>query len=610
MRGLFLLLVSSLLLFGCLGGGSRFDPLLVAKSSGVIGDFLKEHPSAMAKVVYLEAKDFKPLAEVFSKECEKEIEVKPYYKVTLVDEGISAVALVSEDGSKVICAQVSSKKAVAAPIATVASGQILPTTVPTAEATPEPTRAPVQAEGFELVEFKDEKNGYSILKPVDWESGIKDDRYLEVVKGNSDVIIWPIKLGGEFLKYNAVDMANYIVGKIKENLPDFELLEASKSDGNDKMNIVASYSVDRVKYKGSFLSVGDNKGNILVIGYEAPFGEFASKEALLRKIAASYNPLVNVGKSASQTLSLEDWSDGDVSWKIPSGWSSFGGSSCTTKFVQAFDPKNTARRVFIYGGLGPVYFDASAKQRDIQYCESLRAIYGPSHPCTLVPGTAPTFDAPLAAGVTKEAFLEAVPGIFQMQMIRQFAPNLEPFGMDVVGLEIASDGQEIFTVNFDFNGVPAVGKMTMGPLLPSEVTGYMYGYGIVGITAEDNAGLAEVYPTALKTVESLTLSQSFISSCQELQNTQAKAYAQVSKTLSETSDIITGGYTARQQPKDVMSEKWSDAILGYERYYDSDKDEVYKVPLQYADAIETHGGMTKLTPSQYTDYVPLTLNVG
>lgn len=48
------------------------------------------------------------------------------------------------------------------------------------------------------------------------------------------------------------------------------------------------------------------------------------------------------------------------------------------------------------------------------------------------------------------------------------------------------------------------------------------------------------------------------------------------KTLRESSEIITKGWERRQKTHDILSEKWSDTMMGRERLYDPDSGEVYE----------------------------------
>ena len=61
------------------------------------------------------------------------------------------------------------------------------------------------------------------------------------------------------------------------------------------------------------------------------------------------------------------------------------------------------------------------------------------------------------------------------------------------------------------------------------------------------------------------------------------AFAANTKIYNEISDAITSGWEARQNTYDILSEKRSDATLGYERVYDTETGDVYKAYNGFTD---------------------------
>ena len=54
-------------------------------------------------------------------------------------------------------------------------------------------------------------------------------------------------------------------------------------------------------------------------------------------------------------------------------------------------------------------------------------------------------------------------------------------------------------------------------------------------------------------------------------------------SYNETSNIITEGWANRQSSYDIISQKQSDATLGYERVYDTETNEIYKAYNGFTD---------------------------
>lgn len=70
-----------------------------------------------------------------------------------------------------------------------------------------------------------------------------------------------------------------------------------------------------------------------------------------------------------------------------------------------------------------------------------------------------------------------------------------------------------------------------------------------------------------------------------LKDTQIKAAgsAQINQTVTETTNIIVQGWESRQKNYDITSAKYADSILGFERVYNVETDEVYRVYLGFME---------------------------
>ena len=91
---------------------------------------------------------------------------------------------------------------------------------------------------------------------------------------------------------------------------------------------------------------------------------------------------------------------------------------------------------------------------------------------------------------------------------------------------------------------------------------------------------------------------------QVVQNAQA-----IQSICNQTSDIITSGWNQRQKTYDILSQKRSDATMGYERVRDTDTGEIYKATVGFTDH-DWHGkyepqksrGLCKLVYSYLMNY--------
>jgi hypothetical protein len=101
-----------------------------------------------------------------------------------------------------------------------------------------------------------------------------------------------------------------------------------------------------------------------------------------------------------------------------------------------------------------------------------------------------------------------------------------------------------------------------------------------GVTAPKN----EFQPSLeilLKAVGSVTLEQSYTDNGLRTLVENGQTLRAISKTLDETSGIITKGWEGRRKTGDIMAEQRSNKILGVERVQNPNTGEVYEVPNGY-----------------------------
>ena len=139
--------------------------------------------------------------------------------------------------------------------------------------------------------------------------------------------------------------------------------------------------------------------------------------------------------------------------------------------------------------------------------------------------------------------------------------------------------------------------------------GWGYGMMFIGMTAPK--GLLElITPSLKKSLESYTISQGYVNACIQAQNKAAAGALEAGKILSETSDTIMDVWNSKLESEQRMSEKQSDATLGYSRLYNPETDEVYEITPEFYDYYQTHGNEFQMNyleelPDDKWSYAPL-----
>ena len=116
-----------------------------------------------------------------------------------------------------------------------------------------------------------------------------------------------------------------------------------------------------------------------------------------------------------------------------------------------------------------------------------------------------------------------------------------------------------------------------------EDLGYYTIYDLSGITAP--YGMLSEYKDVLRNIlGSIEYTEEFINKATKNQEIAFKTAQQVNAIMQQTSQIIVDGWNQRQQSYDRMSQAYSDSTLGYDRYYDTETGDVYRVEYGVMDS--------------------------
>ena len=277
-------------------------------------------------------------------------------------------------------------------------------------------------------------------------------------------------------------------------------------------------------------------------------------------------------------LNLENYDSGYFSIKKPVGWKVVTAGSCSTFAFCIRDKEHSANQIFYFNEVGPVYLAEEQKIVDKDYMDM------GGYPIAW-------FEMPVVNPLTPENLLLNFRLVAETDIARAFMEGLpELRGIEIIStteeMSPLSGGQtKIIRALFQRNGELGEGifYITVAPMLPLAGLpggGIGYGFSFTGITSIKSD--FKYFQKALtQSLESLTISQSYIDNCVRQQEQQYQGILEAGKTLSETSDIIMDSWEYRNKVDDIISEKRSDAILGNERVYDPDSETIYEVPLGF-----------------------------
>ena len=271
------------------------------------------------------------------------------------------------------------------------------------------------------------------------------------------------------------------------------------------------------------------------------------------------SPSPTTTSQPNPSLKLEDYSGDFFSIKKPAGWNIATGGTCSTFAFCTSDKANPTNQVFYFNEVGPVYLAASQKTIDKNYMDM---------------GGYPVawYEMPVINPLTPENFLSNFYLVAKTSLAQKFMAGFPE--LDDIQVVAAADetspikGGQTKTIRALFRQNGQLGEglfyITVAPVIPltgMPSGGIGYGFCFAGIAAVKSD--FTYYQSALtQCLNSLNISQSYISSCLNQQQQQLEGTLKAGQTLSETSDIIMDVWENRSRSEDILTERWSDTILG------------------------------------------------
>lgn len=275
-----------------------------------------------------------------------------------------------------------------------------------------------------------------------------------------------------------------------------------------------------------------------------------------------------------------------ITMNIPASWEvSIGGYNMGT-WIHAYDPADPTLQVFTGLKLNMLLKNDKAKA----YWESRYRASGQS-PLLKWWG-----EAVVNSSGTVREFFESDFGAYCQYLTSTdpsfagfYYPSLERFQVleeyNVTNMfsSVAVDNKLIhatFTDQLSQGNGEGMFAGSLVDLLPMMDPGYDAGvYGIYTMTgmSAPYGMLGEYLPLLSSILNSIEYSDTFIESVAQEEQITIENARQVNTYMQQTMDIVTEGWNARQKSYDIQSQQYSDSVLGYDRYLDTETNEVYRV---------------------------------
>ena len=280
---------------------------------------------------------------------------------------------------------------------------------------------------------------------------------------------------------------------------------------------------------------------------------------------------INIVKSATSEIKYEDYNNGLIGLSIPEGWKvevpQVDYVHYTFKVYNPDDKDYT------------LLFDL--KLEGFLKSEKARSTFAKLYP-TAAFGKISPIDPQTTEGFNTAKLSN------ESDLKYEYFPILNEFSI-IETLGKTSLGGDIIRANFKNND----GKLMQGLFTATVYSAgsyYMYGvdlaplnvYNTIMMMAPDDEfnNWQSVYNHILG---SLTFTDTFMSGFNKEETTIVTTVQANQKTYDQISDMIMDSWEKRNNSYDIISQKQSDATLGYERVYDTETNEVYRTYNGFTD---------------------------
>lgn len=305
---------------------------------------------------------------------------------------------------------------------------------------------------------------------------------------------------------------------------------------------------------------------------------------------------VKIREVETKTIKYTDFDNGLIKMKIPEGWKVDVLGDYIHYTVKVYDPNRPTYQFFF-----------NLKTEGYNKSEDAKAFQQKYYPNDIFA------KAPVIADKTTEGFYKIFNELGPLNNTSSFTfPTLTDFTV-VENLGTGLLGGDILRATFkDAEGKEAEGLFTAyvydaGPYYVNEniMSGkqidiyYLSVYDAIFITAPKDE-LIEWEDTLNTVAYSLEFTDTFMSGFNMQQDAVMQTFQNVRSICNQITAGIMDSWEKRSKTYDIMSQKQSDATLGYERVYDTDTGDIYKAYNGFTDDYDGDRYKT-ITDDMYTE---------
>ena len=318
---------------------------------------------------------------------------------------------------------------------------------------------------------------------------------------------------------------------------------------------------------------------------------------------------VKIVANEASKLTLEEYKTDNFTMKKPTGWTVETGGTGIFYVIRVYDPQNTNNQVYLMLKVQPLLKNTSAKTSWQNYY----SMSGNNSQYKLF-ADAVVLDNPTTEGFYKKfdeisTYLSSLEPTLSTMKFPKFSnfTKIEEFessaSMKSVALdskvlrgtftgENSKEGEGLFMASVVNFGNQYQGGVDMG---------YYMIYDIMSITSAKDEFI-DYKDILLESVNSIEFTDSYVKQTIDDSNAQTQKALELNASMQKAFDSYMSAWENRQISYDIMSQKQSDATLGYERVYDTDTGEIYKAYNGFTDDYQGNKYQS-ITDNMYTEKV-------
>ena len=309
---------------------------------------------------------------------------------------------------------------------------------------------------------------------------------------------------------------------------------------------------------------------------------------------------VKITETAAKAVQTEKYETADFSITIPKGWTVTAGGTNIYHSIRISDPQEPRNQMFVLLKADILLHSQAGKtawQQNYALGNTQAALFA----------KAPVLENPSTEGFFKifpqyTAFVSEVepdyagyvfPRFDNFAVVERYASTSSMHSV-AIGDELlratftdsGKEGEGLFSASVvDFGSAMISGGNVINYQLQAVDGGYYMAYNIVAVTAAKDTFIEweSVLTDCFKTLQ---YSDSFVSATNQASNEKVALSKQISQNFNATMDGFMASWESRNKSQDIMSQKQSDATLGYERVYDTETGEIYKATNGFTDVYD------------------------